>query len=432
MNIRHTSAIVGAIAIGAMAVASVLPISATPQYDTNPATAPLPQYDYGDTSKSFVVDLQFGDTSATPVKVAVGEGRSYSHLGDPPLLRLSLTDDDGAPGPSFNAWDPRWVLDETGGHGEQLTVRPGPGTLVVPFDGDVASMLVRDQRAGTDLATVDLGPAVHEFCVAHPTDPECIESDLAVTSTTASGDPLGVVGQAVPVTVGAVVANLGPDGPVDADVTQTAVASVGATVTPSTLSVDVDGLAVGMPRTLTNQYSVTCDTAGLKTVVVTTKVVPEKAKVADLVAANNERSVTFSLDCAVPVTVNVKPGSLRNPVNVNEGAIPIAVLTTKAGEYGQPVAFDAATIEAATVRVGVRGALVATGTGAPEMHGKVHLEDSVELDEHTRDGDADGVVHARADQIPVQTSTTELCVRGRFGAGASTTFFGCDHIEVVP
>lgn len=106
--------------------------------------------------------------------------------------------------------------------------------------------------------------------------------------------------------------------------------------------------------------------------------------------------------------------------------------TRSAGEYGKPVAFDAATIEAATVRVGVRSALVATGTGAPEMHGKVHLDDSLELDESTRDGDDDGVVHARASQIPVQTTTTELCVRGRFGPGVGTTFFGCGHVEVVP
>ena len=288
---------------------------------------------------------------------------------------MSLTDDDGGAAGAFNAWDPRWEFDETPGGGERLIVRPGPGTIVAAFDGDVATMLVHDQRAGTDLATVDLRPAVREFCTAHPDDAECVEADLAVTSTTATGDPLGVVGQAVAVTVGATVANLGPDGPVDGDVTQTATASAGATVTPASQAIDADGLAVGGPGvTVSRQFSVTCATSGAKTVTITTSIVPEKAKVVDLVSTNNSRSATFSVDCAVPVTLNVKPGSLRNPVNINEGAVPMAVLTTTAGEYGNPLAFDATTIQAASVRVGSRSALVATNTGAPETHGKIHVE----------------------------------------------------------
>ncbi len=430
MRLRNTFVLAGALA-ATLAVAS-LPTSATVVDDTNPATAPQPQYDYSDTSKSFLVDLQFGATSATLVQAAVGNERAYSHLGDPALLRVSLTDDDGVAAGAFNSWDPRWVFDETPGGGERLIVRPEPGTVIFPFDGDLATMLVHDQRAGTDLATVDLRPTVREFCTAHPDDPECVEADLTVTSTTATGDPLGVVGQAVPVTVDATVANLGPDGPVDGDVTQTAVASAGATVTPTTQAIDADGLAVGSPVTVSRQFSVTCDTPGAKTVEVTTSIVPEKAKVVDLVATNNSQSVTFSVDCAVPVTLNVKPGSLRNPVNMNEGAVPMAVLTTAAGEYGNPLAFDATTIQAASVRVGSRSALVATNTGAPEMHGKVHLEKSLELDETTKDGDLDSVLHARASQIPVVPTTTELCVRGRFGPGSGTTFFGCDHVEVVP
>ena len=431
MRLRNTLILAGALA-ATLAIAS-LPTSATIVDDTNPATAPQPEYDYSDTSKSFLVDLQFGTTSATLVRTAVGNERAYSHLGDPSLLRVSLTDDDGAAAGAFNAWDPRWIFTETTGGGERLIVRPGPGTIITAFDGDVATMLVHDQRAGTDLATVDLRPAVREFCTANPDDAECVEADLAITATTATGDPLGVVGQAVAVTVDATVANLGPDGPVDGDVTQTATASAGATVTPASQAIDADGLAVGGPGVLVSrQFSVTCDSAGAKTVTVTTSIVPEKAKVVDLVSTNNSQSATFSVDCAVPVTLNVKPGSLRNPVNMNEGAVPMAVLTTTAGEYGNPVAFDATTIQAASVRVGSRSALVATNSGAPEMHGKIHVEKSLELDEKTKDGDQDAVLHARASQIPVVPTTTEICVRGRFGSGSGTTFFGCDQVEVVP
>jgi hypothetical protein len=152
----------------------------------------------------------------------------------------------------------------------------------------------------------------------------------------------------------------------------------------------------------------------------------------DLQSDNNSRSTTFTVDCAVPVTVNVKPGSLRNPVNVREGAIPTAVLTTAAGEYGNPLAFDASQIQVTTVRIGTRESLIATNSGAPESHGKLHLEDVYELDEQTRDGDRDAMLHARAASVPVTASTTELCVRGRFGPGGGTSFFGCDTVDVVP
>jgi len=151
-------------------------------------------------------------------------------------------------------------------------------------------------------------------------------------------------------------------------------------VTPGSQTIHADELAVGGPVTVSRQYSVTCGTAGAKTVTVSTSVVPEKAKVVDLFSTNNSQSATFSVDCAVPVTLNVKPGSLRNPVNRNEGAIPMAVLTTSAGEYGNPLAFDATAIQGASVRVGARTALVGTNTGAPETHGRIHLEDVVELD----------------------------------------------------
>ena len=246
----------------------------------------------------------------------------------------------------------------------------------------------------------------------------------------ASAPPLGLVGKGVAVTVDATVANLGPDGPVDADVTQTVNASSGTTVTPTSSTNDVDGLAVGSPASVHNSYSVSCDTPGHKTVTFTTSVAPEAGNVVDAVATNNSKSATVSIDCAVPITLNVKPGSARNPVSLDERAIPMAALTTRAGEYGNPLAFNAALIDPASVRIGPRDSVVA-GQGVPEMHGKVHLEDSLEMDETTHDGDLDGVLHADGRQIPVQRSTTELCVRGTFGASHST-FFGCDHVEVVP
>ncbi|MFF5232448.1 hypothetical protein [Dactylosporangium sp. NPDC000521] len=434
---RRARALITASATALLAVAVTVAVTvggsaAAPGDPADPGTAPQPQYDYSDPAKSFLVDLNFAATSATLTGATVGEQRSTSHLGDPPLLRLTLTDEDGAPAGAFNAWDPRWYFDQTDGGGERLVVHDGPGTLTVPFDADTATMVVHDVNAGTDLATVDLRPAVHEFCVAHPGDPDCVEADLAVTAATVTGDPLAVIGRPSTVQVRTVVANLGPDGPADAGVVQTATGSAGVTVTPASRTFDAGGLAVGAPATLDSAYQLTCTAPGAQTVTVTTTVAPAKAKVVDAVPGNNTRSATFAVDCAVPVTLNIMPGSLTNPVNVNPGVLPAAVLTTTASQYGNPLAFDAATIQPGTVRMGVRGPLVATGAGAPEDHGKVHLEDSYELDEHTRDGDKDGVIHARRDQLGIQPGTVELCVRGRFGPGAGTAFFGCDRITQVP
>lgn len=432
MTLRRRSIVVlGVLAVAAVGLFTAVSTAAAPGDPNDLATTPQPQYDYDDPAKSFLVDLQFGATSASLIDADVGGEPSDSHLGDPPLLRLSLTDEDGAAAGSLNAWDPRWHF-EDGPTGERMVRREGPGTLTLPFDPDAASLLVHDLQTGADLITVDLGPAVHEFCVAHPDDPDCVEADLAVTSVTATGDPLGVVGQAIPVQVDAVVANLGPDGPVDAVVTQSATGSPGVTVTPATRTSAADGLTVGAPRTITASYDVTCTAPGVQSVTVTTTIAPVRAKVVDPDGGNDTRAATFTVDCAVPVTVNAVPGSLENPVDLNTGVLPLAVLTTAAGEYGSPLAFDASTIQAATVRVGVRGPLVATGTGAPEAHGQVHLQDAYELDEVTRDGDRDGLLHARVNRLGLQPTTTEVCVRGRFGPGTGTTFFGCDDIDIVP
>jgi len=243
---------------------------------------------------------------------------------------------------------------------------------------------------------------------------------------------MGVLGQALTVGVSSTVANLGPDGPVDADLTQTAIGSAGVTVTPASRAIDVDELAVGTPATVSGSYSVTCTAPGAQLVTVISAVVPEKSKVVDLVATNNSKAATFAIDCAVPVTINIKPGSLTNPVNPAESNIPIGVLTTRAGEYGNPLAFNSTTIQPLTIRLGTRTTLVATNTGAPEVHRKIHPENVFELNESTRDTDTDVIVHFDSPAVPVTVGTTELCVRGRFGPGGGKTFFGCDRMLTVP
>ncbi|HWJ81490.1 MAG TPA: hypothetical protein VNS55_04560 [Nocardioides sp.] len=425
---RHSKQILlGGVAVAAVATAVAFGTSsgsAQPFSDTDPATAPIPAYDYDDPARSFVVQADFTADHATVTDVTVGMGRSRSHLGDPAQLELRLRDAGDQVLQRIDSRDPRWVLQETAGGGEQQVVRPGPGILVTPFDADAESMVVFDNDAGQVLTTVDLAPAIRDYCLDHPDDAQCVEADLAVQSTTATGDTFSVVGATTPLHVATTVANLGPDGPVDATVTEQVSVPQGVTVTPADGTWHAAGLAVGTPQEHSSTYDVTCTEPGSHTVTVTSTIAADRAKVADPVAGNDTGTTQLTIDCAVPVALDVKPGTDPNPVNVREAIIPMAVLTTSAGERGLPVAFDATRIRAASVRIGNRADLVGSNAGVPESHGRVHLEDV------DRDGDTDGVLHAAGRQIPVTTSTTELCVRGTTSDGLS--FFGCDHVVVVP
>lgn len=398
---------------------------AEPFSDTDPAAAPIPSYDYDDPSRSFLVEADFGADSATVTDATVGLQRARSHLGDPALLELRLRSASDEVLERIDAWDPRWVFEETAGGGERMVIRPGPGLLITPFDADAESMVVYDAVAGHPLVTVDLAPAIREHCLDHPGDAECVSADLAVTATEATGTGFGVVGATTQLEVATTVANLGPDGPVDATVEQTVTAPSGVTVAPAAATLDADGLAVGTPQSHAASYDITCEEPGVHTVTVESTIKADLAKVADPVVGNNQATADFEIDCAIPVALDVKPGSDRNPVNVNEATIPMAVLTTEVGERGLPVAFDATTIDAASVRIGNRSELVATGTGVPERHGGAHPEDVTPAD-----GDLDAVLHAAGRQIPVTVATTELCVRGTTASGLS--FFGCDVVQVVP
>lgn len=426
-----------ALPLGVLATALVVAVAVVPGLATDhddPVTAPQPVFDHGEDAQSFVILADLSTSPVTVPLVTVGPLRAYSHLGDPPLLQLTLRDHTGATQSQYNSWDPRWGFDEKAGGGERRVPRSGPGDLTAPFDPDAESMLVSDLRTGQDLVEIDLAPAIREYCEANLDDPDCVEADLAVTATAATGPDFSVIGDAVQVAVDTTVRNLGPDGPADADVVQVASASAGVSVAPTQRDLTAGGLAAGgASATVQGAFDVTCTAPGAQSVTFTSTVSPSRAKVVDTNAANDSRSVTYAVDCAVPVTVNVKPGSLRNPVNLKERAIPTAVLSTAAGEYGNPLAFDALQIQIGTVRFAERAALLAAANaGPPEMHGKLHPENVLELDEVTRDGDLDAMLHVDGRLVPTRLGMAELCVRGRFGPGAGTSFFGCDLVEIVP
>jgi hypothetical protein len=423
---------------GFLAAAVVVGVTAAGQppahtADVDPGTMPLPALDDNDPAKAVVARVDFASrTSASLDQAFVSVQRAHTHLGDPPILRLRLNDPDGNLIEQMNAWSPLWVF--TRGARERLEIQSsGSGSFIVPFSPALSSLTIRDIGLARDIVTVDVEPAIHDFCVANPNDPDCLEADLAVDSITPTAPLFAVMGKAVTVSVANVVANKGPDGPVDAEVTTSLVAAANLTVTPSTSETTTEAaVASGTTRTITKTYSVTCNAAGAHTVDFTTAIAPKRATVVDPTAGNNTLTKRVTLDCAVPVTINIQPGSLTNPVNRNGSTLPVAILTTRAGEYGNPLAFDATRIEPLSLRFGSNTALLADA-GVPEIHGAIHAEDSRELDERTRDGDLDAVTHYRPRASAIAATDTEACVFGRFTSPTGQlSFFGCDHVQVTP
>jgi hypothetical protein len=99
-----------------------------------------------------------------------------------------------------------------------------------------------------------------------------------------------------------------------------------------------------------------------------------RADTADCMYVQFEAEVTWT--AAPEVTIDIKPGSDRNPFNCKgkgKGVIPVAILTTDG--------FDALAVDCSTVRFGPAGAY--------ETHGKCHVED-VDMD-----GNLDLMFHFR-------------------------------------
>jgi hypothetical protein len=122
-----------------------------------------------------------------------------------------------------------------------------------------------------------------------------------------------------------------------------------------------------------------------------------------------EAEITWTM--APEVTIDIKPGSDRNPVNCNgkgNGVIPVAILTTDG--------FDAQAVDCASVRFGPLGAY--------ETHGKCHLED---VDE---DGDIDMMLHFRRNETGVACGDTMMVLWGMTLDGFE--FEAYDHIDTVP
>ncbi len=261
-------------------------------------------------------------------------------------------------------------------------------------------------------------------------------ADLEIVSFEAVDAPAEIlVGENVTLNFRKVISNRGPSAPMDVRVTLTATPPSGATVTPANANLLVAAVGLNELREIEESFTVRCLEPSHHLFTFANAIAPDRPDDSDPDLSNNEAEITLDIECVVPVALNIKPGSFPNSINVNNrGDIPLAVLTTLAGEYGLPIAFDASAIDPLSVRFGPRAAVWPESGGAFEAHNRGHLEYSYELDEVTRDGDLDMVLHFLTRQTGIARGDVEACVKGEWtdGLGAVHKFFGCDSVRTVP
>ena len=110
----------------------------------------------------------------------------------------------------------------------------------------------------------------------------------------------------------------------------------------------------------------------------------------------------------IPIDVDIKPGSDRNPINVgSRGVIPVAILGS--------ADFDVNDVDVSSLAFGASGA---------------HNEGQGEIEDVNEDGYPDLMLHFRTQSVGVQDGDTELCLSGANWDGVPLD--GCDSIVTVP
>lgn len=190
----------------------------------------------------------------------------------------------------------------------------------------------------------------------------------------------------------------------------------------------LSALAVDETRQVIEAFGVECLEPGEQTLRFANAISAVDPHLLDPVPDNDELEIERSIECVLPVQLNIRPGNQHNRVNPGSHQnVPTAILTTGAGEYDLPLAFDATTIDPGSTRFGTLSVL-GTDDGSPVSQNFVR--DSFEMDDKTKDGDLDRVLHFGIVGTGADPMTTELCVTGQFlGNGGMLTFLGCDAVD---
>jgi Domain of unknown function DUF11 len=258
-------------------------------------------------------------------------------------------------------------------------------------------------------------------------------ADLDTVSVGTIGAPAEmIIGTPAQFTLSRVIDNHGPSAPIDATITTTGSAAAGAAVVPSFVSATQLALLKNTPRTVAETVTVTCSAPGPHVFTFTAGISPKNAADSDPNSANDSKSVSVTIDCVVPVAINIGPHDPDNRFSSDSADVNVALLTTLAGEYGLPLAFDARTADVRSIRFGLREATFAGG-GTPDRRGKGQLIDSWERsNEALRDGDVDLELRFPREATGIPLGTSEACMKGTFAGpgGVRYKFFGCDFILI--
>jgi hypothetical protein len=162
---------------------------------------------------------------------------------------------------------------------------------------------------GNDLDCDDTNSSIHPNATEVDGDGIDNDCDTLIDGETATSDLVLVdvapvvpapgrmlVGQTVNLNVRTIVSNNDPI-PTDGQVTRTASASSGATITPLTSATLENNIRLSENREILTSYAVSCTTPGLKTFTVGAEIQPARAGDTDPNPSNNTDTLSFNVDC---------------------------------------------------------------------------------------------------------------------------------------
>lgn len=146
-----------------------------PAQETDPSVAPQPQFDFADQPVAVIIRATLTDTAPAQLDgVEVSNVPAPSYVADPPLLQIAyFTSDDSLLGLN-NAWDPRWIFQETDTGGEQQQVEtPADGVFFIPLTLDLTRVIITELATDDVLLDVDVSAQVQTFCTDDPDNESC-------------------------------------------------------------------------------------------------------------------------------------------------------------------------------------------------------------------------------------------------------------------
>jgi uncharacterized repeat protein (TIGR01451 family) len=247
-------------------------------------------------------------------------------------------------------------------------------------------------------------------------------ADLEISSFEAIDPPTEVlVSEYIEITLSKFLISKGPSHPMSTRLINNVTTTGG--VTSNAKNPDLQNMSPGLseePEILgevLDVYTIRCVAPGKQTFTFTSEIQPLHPEDTDPDLSNNVKTLHLDVECVLPVAIDIR----TKIINLNSNRpVTVLVLTTSAGEFGLPVAFDASTIDPLSVRFGLYDTVWNETGGASDTDGK---------GQRTRRGMR---LYFGALESGLTEDTTVACVKGTWidTDGIPRTFFGCDTVVV--